>query len=56
MVILAENPQEAFRERPRIFSTAGVGHRLSAAGLFFGKLDVYAEFSKNAQRGESDAR
>ena len=47
MIVVAENFEKAFGERPRIVKATGVGHWLAAARLRVGKIDFYSEAFQN---------
>lgn len=56
MVVFAEDPDEPFGEGPGGFRAAGVRHRLTAAGLGFGVIDLNAKAFQKLHRGKPDVR
>ncbi len=56
VIVVAEDLEESFGQRAGVGVQADVGHRLAAAGLLFGKLDLAAEALQHLDRGQADLR
>jgi hypothetical protein len=54
VVIFAEDFEESFRQRPRVFCAARVCHGLAAARLLLGKVDIDAQTSQHSQSRKPD--
>jgi len=56
MIVLAEDLKKLLRQRARVLATAGIGHGLTAASLFDGKIDSGAETSQHSQGRKPNLR
>ncbi len=56
MVIFSEDFEKSLCQRPRVFRTARVRHRLAAACLLLGKVDIDAQTSQHSQSRKPDLR